>query len=285
MAGWRPSNTGWLSRRDDGAITSLDGTQHGLRATSSVPLGPASLSASFEHGTVDSDSSASSRPYNVLSCRRRPNWGTPGRSQCYAAHDDGNNLTGGHQRRGERRSRPEPAPAVPSQSGTRHVGAARHARRVRRLRRLVQPIRRPPRLSFRGRTNAIASRPHLAEPALAGFARRAGGLPRVPHAAPTAYRPVARRRPCRGSHRRWGDGAAGGGRSRTSRRPGRGHRQERARVLQRPRSRGCSACRSMRRAPPPAPCSSATRSSTLASARRGPRPLRSRWPAAETSAC
>jgi hypothetical protein len=86
---------GWLSRHDDGAITPLDGTQNGLRATGTLPLGSSTrASVSFEHGTVDADLTNAGRAYNVVSASVQTRIGTLGTISAFASHDDGNTLTG-----------------------------------------------------------------------------------------------------------------------------------------------------------------------------------------------
>ncbi len=85
---------GWLSRRDDGTTSPFDGTQHGLRATTSLPLGPASLSVSYERGTVDATLEPAPRAYNVVSVSARTRLWNGGSISVFGAHDDGNTLTG-----------------------------------------------------------------------------------------------------------------------------------------------------------------------------------------------
>lgn len=85
---------GVLGRHDDGPVTPLDGMQRGLRATTSLPLGPASFSASFERGTVNADLEASSHPYDVLSISAQTRLWSFGTFSVFGAHDDGNTLTG-----------------------------------------------------------------------------------------------------------------------------------------------------------------------------------------------
>ena len=85
---------GWLSRHDDGAFTPFDGTQHGLRATSSLPLGPASISVSYERGSVNAASEKTSRSYNVISVSAQTKLWNGGRVSLFGAHDDGSTLTG-----------------------------------------------------------------------------------------------------------------------------------------------------------------------------------------------
>ncbi|MFI5244960.1 MAG: NEW3 domain-containing protein [Gemmatimonadales bacterium] len=58
---------GWLSRHDDGALTPVDGTQRGLRATTSLSLGAdASVSVSFVRGAVNAPVESAPRAYDVL---------------------------------------------------------------------------------------------------------------------------------------------------------------------------------------------------------------------------
>jgi hypothetical protein len=85
---------GWLSRHDDGTLTPLDGTQHGLRATSSLPLGQASLSVSYERGTVNADIETAGRPYDVVTVTAQTKLWDAGNLSVFGAHDDGNTLTG-----------------------------------------------------------------------------------------------------------------------------------------------------------------------------------------------
>ncbi|MFI5231963.1 MAG: hypothetical protein ACHQSE_05555 [Gemmatimonadales bacterium] len=86
---------GWLSRHDDGSITPLDGTQHGLRATTTLPVGAAThFSVSFEHGTVNAADASAGRAYNVVSVSLQTRLGTFGTISAYGARDDGNTLTG-----------------------------------------------------------------------------------------------------------------------------------------------------------------------------------------------
>ena len=86
---------GWLSRRDDGNITPLDGTQHGLRATTTLPVGPAThFTVSFEHGTVDAAGTNAGRAYNVVSASVQTRLGSLGTISAFGSHDDGNTLTG-----------------------------------------------------------------------------------------------------------------------------------------------------------------------------------------------
>ncbi len=85
---------GWLSRRDDGVVSALDGTQHGLRATGSLPIGVVNLTASVEHGTVDALAGPSPRDYTVVSLSAQANLGKVGDFSIYGAHDDGATLTG-----------------------------------------------------------------------------------------------------------------------------------------------------------------------------------------------
>lgn len=86
---------GWLSRRDDGALSPLDGTQRGLRATTTVPFGMANVSVSYEHGTVDETLAASGRAYNVVSISTQARLGRVGTVTLFGAHNDGNTLMGG----------------------------------------------------------------------------------------------------------------------------------------------------------------------------------------------
>jgi hypothetical protein len=74
---------GWLSRHDDGTTSLLDGTQRGLRATSSLPLGPASLSVRDEAFTEDGTLEASHRPF--ARCRPRAAGAWEG-GRRYSAH-------------------------------------------------------------------------------------------------------------------------------------------------------------------------------------------------------
>ena len=85
---------GWLGRHDDGTLTELDGTQRGLRASTSLPLGPASVSLSYERGTVSESLDGSSRPYNILSISAQTRLWNGGTLSVFGAHDDGNTLTG-----------------------------------------------------------------------------------------------------------------------------------------------------------------------------------------------
>ena len=85
---------GWLSRRDAAILSAFDGTQHGLRATSSLPLGPASLSVSYERGTVNSDIETAGHPYSVVTVSAQTKLGEAGTLSVFGAHDDGNTLTG-----------------------------------------------------------------------------------------------------------------------------------------------------------------------------------------------
>ena len=67
------------------ALTPLDGMQRGLRATTSLPLGPASFSASFERGTVNADARGLVAPVQTCSrSRRRRACGAPASSPCSA---------------------------------------------------------------------------------------------------------------------------------------------------------------------------------------------------------
>ena len=86
---------GWLTRRDDGELTALDGTQQGLRATTSFPAGPASFSLSFEHGRIDATLASTSRAYNVISISAETKLWNAGTLSVFGAHDDGSTLTGG----------------------------------------------------------------------------------------------------------------------------------------------------------------------------------------------
>jgi hypothetical protein len=85
---------GWLGRHDDGAVTALDGTQRGLRATTSLPLGPADVSVSYERGMVDAADGTSSRPYNVVSVSATTRLWNGSSVSLFGAHDDGNTLMG-----------------------------------------------------------------------------------------------------------------------------------------------------------------------------------------------
>ncbi|HXD23271.1 MAG TPA: hypothetical protein VN613_07920, partial [Gemmatimonadaceae bacterium] len=86
---------GWLSRHDDGELSPLDGTQHGLRATTTVPFGLASVSVSYEHGTVDETLAAAGRAYNVVSVSTQAKLGRVGTLTFFGSHNDGNTLMGG----------------------------------------------------------------------------------------------------------------------------------------------------------------------------------------------
>jgi NPCBM-associated, NEW3 domain of alpha-galactosidase len=86
---------GWLARHDDGVTSAVDGTQQGLRATTSLPLGPASFSVSYERGIVDPADGSSSRPYDVVSLSAQTKLGNAGTISLFGSHDDGNTLTGG----------------------------------------------------------------------------------------------------------------------------------------------------------------------------------------------
>jgi hypothetical protein len=86
---------GWLSRRDDGALTELDGTQRGLRASTSFAVGAASFSLSAEHGVIDATLDASSRPYNVVTISAQTKLWNAGSISVFGTHDDGTTLTGG----------------------------------------------------------------------------------------------------------------------------------------------------------------------------------------------
>jgi hypothetical protein len=59
-----------------------------------VPFGPASLSVSIEHGTVNAEVSAAPRPYTVISVSAQTKLGNAGTLSLFGAHDDGNTLTG-----------------------------------------------------------------------------------------------------------------------------------------------------------------------------------------------
>ncbi len=83
-----------LSRRDDGELSPFDGIQRGLRATSSLPLGPASASVSYERGTVEPADESASRAYGVLSVSAQTRLRNAGSFSVFGAHDDGNTLTG-----------------------------------------------------------------------------------------------------------------------------------------------------------------------------------------------
>jgi hypothetical protein len=85
---------GWLSRHDDGPVSAFDGTQHGIRATSSVPLGSASLSVSYERGTVNADIDSAGRPYSVVSLSAQTKIGERVNVSIFGSHNDGNTLTG-----------------------------------------------------------------------------------------------------------------------------------------------------------------------------------------------
>lgn len=85
---------GWLSRRDDGPATAVDGTQHGIRATTSLPLGPASLTVSYERGTVNADLESSGRPYSIVSLNAQTRIGQAVNVSIFGSHNDGNTLTG-----------------------------------------------------------------------------------------------------------------------------------------------------------------------------------------------
>jgi hypothetical protein len=86
---------GWLSRHDDGALTPVDGTQRGIRATSSLPLGAdASVSVSFERGAVNATMESSPRAYDVLSVSAQTRLWNAGTLSVFGAHNDGSTLTG-----------------------------------------------------------------------------------------------------------------------------------------------------------------------------------------------
>ncbi len=85
---------GWLGRHDDGTLTALDGTQHGLRASTSLPVGPASISLSYERGTVDETLDGSTRPYNIVTLSAQTKLWNAGTFSVFGSHDDGNTLTG-----------------------------------------------------------------------------------------------------------------------------------------------------------------------------------------------
>lgn len=84
----------WMSRHDDGGLTPLDGTQRGVRAASSLPLGPASLSVSFERGLVNAESGSATRPYSVVSVSAQTRLWNVGSLSVFGARGDGNTLTG-----------------------------------------------------------------------------------------------------------------------------------------------------------------------------------------------
>ena len=86
---------GWLSRRDDGDLTAVDGTQHGLRASTAFTIGPASMSLSAEHGIVDATLDTASRSYNVISVSVQTNLWNAGSISVFGTHNDGSTLTGG----------------------------------------------------------------------------------------------------------------------------------------------------------------------------------------------
>lgn len=85
---------GFLSRHDDGALTIVDGTQHGFRATTSLPVGPASFSLSYERGTINAALDSSSRPYSVVSISAQTRLWKAGTLSVFGSHNDGNTLTG-----------------------------------------------------------------------------------------------------------------------------------------------------------------------------------------------
>jgi hypothetical protein len=86
---------GWLSRHDDGSINALDGTQRGLRATTTLPIrGIARLSLSYERGVVDAEATHAARPYNVVSISMQTQLWNMGTLSAFASHDDGNTLMG-----------------------------------------------------------------------------------------------------------------------------------------------------------------------------------------------
>ena len=228
---------GWLSRRDDGALTSFDGTQHGLRATSSLPLGPASLSVSYEHGTVDSDARPSSRAVQRAFGLGPDQLWNAGTFSVFGAHDDGNTLTGCDERRGERRRRPATCacPSTSSWSSRRRRSARRSACSTAPAPGSASPTRASSIGSRADRRCRFAAR-IWQNPLLLGFTdARAIYLEfRTPLRLPIGPSHAAGR-----AEGRIVDGATGqpvaGALVRVGR-PGRGHRQERARVLQRPRS-------------------------------------------------
>ncbi len=85
---------GWLSRHDEGPLNGFDGTQRGLRVSSSVPLGPASVSVSYEHGTVNLTAETVSHSYNVISVSAQTRLWNGGTFSLFGAHNDGTTLTG-----------------------------------------------------------------------------------------------------------------------------------------------------------------------------------------------
>lgn len=85
---------GWMSRHDDGALAPFDGTQQGLRATTSLPVGPASFSLSYERGSVDAAMSSASRPYSVVSLSAQTKLWNGGTFSVFGSHNDGSTLTG-----------------------------------------------------------------------------------------------------------------------------------------------------------------------------------------------
>lgn len=86
---------GWMGRHDDGIVTPIDGTQNGLRATTTLPIGAdAHVSVSYEHGAVTPETLNSARAYNVISLSVQARLGTYGTVSAYGSHDDGNTLTG-----------------------------------------------------------------------------------------------------------------------------------------------------------------------------------------------
>ncbi len=92
--GYATLEYGWLSRQDDGALTPYDGTQHGLRATTSLPLGPASFSISYERGIVDATLDSATHAYSVVSVSAQTKLWNFGSFSLFGAHNDGATLTG-----------------------------------------------------------------------------------------------------------------------------------------------------------------------------------------------
>jgi len=86
---------GWMSRHDDGNITPLDGTQRGLKATTTLPIsGIARVSVSYERGMVDEEVTHAGRAYNVISVSAQTKLWNVGTFSAFASHDDGNTLMG-----------------------------------------------------------------------------------------------------------------------------------------------------------------------------------------------
>ena len=85
---------GFLSRHDDGVLTQVDGTQHGVRATTSLPVGPASFSLSYERGVINATLDSSSRPYSVVSISAQTKLWHAGTFSVFGSHNDGSTLTG-----------------------------------------------------------------------------------------------------------------------------------------------------------------------------------------------